>query len=320
MKKIILHVGYPKTGTTSLQNGLFLNLNDKINYLGIAKAPISDHHHFLRRALRPWLTTQGQTGKEELNLVFNDRISLGTNLLSEESFINSQNKPGPLIEPSEIKKLFELKCDLIEVVIVIRNQADLIYALYANGGIFDKYGNIQNTDRYIDKCLNNKTYRRFFNYAEVIKKYKVIFGDSKVHVLFFEDFLFDKEKYFNEWEKILSISKKKLVETIGESHLHRKQKTSDGSYILKRKIEPNKLKHVLKSIPFMHNIFSRLSVFKFVKNISLSANKHTNKELIIKLFSDEEKYRIKKSFFQDNLMLLKVVKSNREKLKKYNYL
>tara|TARA_Y200000002_G_scaffold380569_1_gene392392 strand:- start:4173 stop:5135 length:963 start_codon:yes stop_codon:yes gene_type:complete len=320
MKKIILHVGYPKTGTTSFQNGLFLNLNDKINYLGIAKAPISEHHHFLRKALRPWLTTKGHEGKEELNLLFNDRLSSGTNLLSEESFINSRNKPGPLIEPSEIKKLFELKCDLIEVVIVIRNQADLIYALYANGGILDKYGNIQNNDSYIDKCLNDKIYRPFFNFAGVIEKYKIIFGDSKVHVLFFEDFLFDKEKYFEEWAKILSISKERLLETMGESHLHKKQKASDGSYILKRKIEPNKIKHVIKSIPFMHNIFSRLSVFKIVKNISLSANKRVDKELKIKLFSDEEKHRIKKSFFQDNLMLLKVIKSNKEKLKKYNYL
>ena len=40
-KKLIIHLGYPKTGTTTLQNILFYNLHKKedlnINYIGITK-------------------------------------------------------------------------------------------------------------------------------------------------------------------------------------------------------------------------------------------------------------------------------------------
>ena len=320
MKKLILHVGYPKTGTTSLQNSLFLNLNNKINYLGIAKAPISDYYHLFRRVLRPWLATAGKDGRQELNLLFKDRLSSGMNLLSEESFINSKNKPGPLIDPFEIKKLLEPKFETIDVVIVIRNQVELIYALYANGGVLDKYGNIKGVNSYIDMCLNDKNYRTFFSFANVIKKYKSAFGDNKVHVLFFEDFLFDKEKYFNEWAKILSVSKEILLETIEEAHLHKKKKTSDGSYVFKMKYGPNKIKQIIKRLPFMHAIYSRLSTFKAVKNISLLLNKREDKEFIVKLFNNEEKLRIKKSFYQDNLKLIKVMNANQEKLKKYDYI
>ena len=321
MKKIILHVGYPKTGTTSLQNGLFLNLKNGINYLGIAKAPFSDYHHLLRRTLQPWILNAGQEGITELNTLLTNRIKPGINLLSEEGFINSQNKPGPPIEPNEIKKILVSKCDSIEIVIVLRNQAELIYAIYANGGLIDKYGNILNTNNYIDMCLNDRNYRSFFNYANIIKKYKIIFGDENVHVLFFEDFLYNKNQYFNKWSKILSIPEETLLEIIGDQHLHKKQKTSDGSYIFKMTSEPNKLTKLIKSIPMIQNIFSKFSIFKIIKkNISLLADKRVDKELIVKLFNDEEKLRIKKSFFYDNLMLLEVSDSNKKKLKKYNYL
>ena len=36
MKKLILHVGYPKTGTTSFQNSLFLNLNNELKFASIS--------------------------------------------------------------------------------------------------------------------------------------------------------------------------------------------------------------------------------------------------------------------------------------------
>ena len=85
--------------------------------------------------------------------------------------------------------------------------------------------------------------------------------------------------------------------------------------------EPNKLIKFIKRMPMIQNIFSKFSIFKFIKkNISLLADKRVDKELIVKLFNDEEKRRIKKSFLNDNLMLLEVIKSNKKKLKKYSYL
>ena len=43
MKKVILHIGYPKTGTTTLQESVFKNLHQAklINYLGRSRNKIN---------------------------------------------------------------------------------------------------------------------------------------------------------------------------------------------------------------------------------------------------------------------------------------
>tara|TARA_B110000091_G_C13759980_1_gene451633 strand:+ start:301 stop:1263 length:963 start_codon:yes stop_codon:yes gene_type:complete len=320
MKKLILHVGYPKTGTTSFQNSLFLNLNNEINYLGIAKEPISDYHNLSRRLLEPWLTSRGEEGREELKSLLADRLSYGMNLLSEESFINSRCNPGRVFDPVEIKKLLAPLCDSIDIVIVLRNQVDLIQSLYAHGFILDKDYDAWDTKKYINICLKNKENRLFFCFTDVIKKYKSVFGEHKVHVLLFEDFLSDKDCYFNGWEKILGIPHEILAEKMGDVHLHKKKKTSDGSYIINITSEPNKLKRFIKNLPLTHSIFSRLSKYKIIQNISTASNKPVDKKLVVPSFTDEEKLRIKKSFYQDNLKLTNVINANQEKLKKYNYI
>ncbi len=320
MKKLVLHVGYPKTGTTSIQDGLFFSLNDNINYLGITKATLSDYHNLFRRILRPWITSRGEEGREELKLLLADRLIDGMNLLSEESFINSRSNPGRIFDPVEIKQLLAPLSDSIDVVIVIRNQIDLIHSLYAHGGIIDKYGNAQNAKTYINICLTNKENRLFFCFTDVIKKYKSVFGEHKVHILLFEDFLSDKDSYFNGWAKILGIPNKILAENMRDVHLNKKKQTFDGSYITDIKSEPNKLKRFIKNLSLAHSIFSRLSKYKIIQNISTALNQPVEKKLVVPAFTDEEKFQIKQEFIQDNLELLNIINSDKEKLKAYNYI
>ena len=45
-----------------------------------------------------------------------------------------------------------------------------------------------------------------------------------------------------------------------------------------------------------------------------------DKKVVVPSFTDEEKLLIKESFFHDNLMLLKVINSDKKKLEKFNYL
>ena len=266
------------------------------------------------------METKGQEDKKEVDLLLSERLIPGMNLLSEESFINSASNPGKLFDPIKIKNLLAPKCDSVDVVIVLRNQVDLIYSLFVHGGTLDQYGNLQSADKYIDRCLNNEDQKLFFSFSSVIKKYKLAFGENRVHVLFFEDFLFDKDYYYNEWARILDIPKEILIETIGDSHLYKKKRADDGSYIANRKTEPNRIKRLIKKLPLAHSVFSRLSRLKFVQNISISANRPVKKQLVVPLFSVEQNIQLKKGFFQDNLELLNVTNSYEDKLKKYNYL
>ena len=101
-KKIILHVGYPKTATTTLQNRLFYNLHNNssnINYLGTTKPEISKIHNILRQTLKPWLVSEGEKNEDELLLFLKNRLKNGLNLCSEESLLNSYQNPPYLFNP-----------------------------------------------------------------------------------------------------------------------------------------------------------------------------------------------------------------------------
>lgn len=319
MKKLILHIGYPRTGTTTLQNYFFSKLKNKINYLGTSQRKTSDYHNLVQRTLKPWITSKGKEGREELNLLLTDRLISGMNVLSEESLINSRSNPGSLFNPFKIKKLLGPICDSIDIVIVLRNQVDLIYSLYVHG-ISDKYGSPKNADKFIKKCLSNEDHRFFFSFLNVVNKYKSAFGKKNVHVFFFEDLLFDKDYYFSRWEKILNIPKEILVETLGDAHLHKRKRLPDGSYITEINNEPSIIKRFIKSFPFAHYIFSKLSRFTIVQKMSISTNRSVDEKLLVPAFTDEQKLRIKKDFFQDNFELLTIINSDEEKMKRYNYL
>lgn len=52
--KLVLHIGYSKTATTTLQNSMFIRLHEQgvVNYLGIAKTP---PYNFVRPHFKRWL-------------------------------------------------------------------------------------------------------------------------------------------------------------------------------------------------------------------------------------------------------------------------
>ena len=85
-------------------------------------------------------------------------------------------------------------------------------------------------------------------------------------------------------------------------------------------IPKNLLKRFVKNLPLAHSIFSRLSKYKIIQNISTASNQPVEKKLVVPAFTDEEKFQIKQEFLQDNLELLNIINSDQEKLKAYNYI
>jgi hypothetical protein len=320
MKKLILHVGYPKTATTSLQASLFFKLDSEINYLGITKASVSEYHNLARSTLRPYLTSEGKDGVEDLSALLADRLVHGTNVLSEESFLNSRSNPGHIFDPVTIKNLLMQFCDSIEIVIVLRNQVDLIYSLYAYGGVLDEYGGTRSANKYITTCLESEESRSFFCFSDVIKKYKSVFNKTNVHVLLFEDFLSDKGLYLNKWGDILGVGSEILAGAMGDVHLNQKKQNLDGLYTLDVKSEPNTLKRLIKRVPLAHSVFAWLSKYDAIQNISVASNNPVDKKLVVPRFSEEDKHRIREAFAQSNLELVDLINIDREKLRSYHYL
>lgn len=321
-KKIILHVGYPKTATTTLQNRLFYNLQNNssnINYLGTTKPEISKIHNILRQTLKPWLVSKGEKNENELLLFLKKRLKNGLNLCSEESLLNSHQNPPYLFNPELLKKVISKVTSNIQIIIVLRNQQQMIYSLYVHAGGKYSRSKFKSSDEWIKYCLDEELNNNFFQYYEIIKHYQNIFNKQNVHILLFEDFQQEKSYFLSKLADILEQPLEDIMSNIGNSHLWKKEKSSDGSYykIIRntRKWEflirhPIFIDHI-KKILIKLNLYNRLKL--------LFKTNETFKEIIPK-FTDQQNLTIKNHFYENNLKLSKLLEYDVKKLKKYNYL
>lgn len=125
MKRILLHIGYPKTGTTTIQNTLFYNLHNSgsINFLGKARyvddISINKQHNLI-------------------NSFINDRISiddLKIDLLPDKLNVYSNEGSAKVSELDRAKKFFKIfQPDIndVRLLVTLRNQPDLIYSLFVD--------------------------------------------------------------------------------------------------------------------------------------------------------------------------------------------
>lgn len=320
--KLILHIGYPKTATTTLQNKLFYNLDrkeEKINFLGTTKPEISEFHNKLRSTMKPWIVSEGGENENELFLFLKKRLKNGLNICSEESLLNSHQNPPYLFNPRLLKKILSKITNNIEIMITLRNQQEMIYSLYAHAGGKYSKSKYKSSDEWINYCLNEKLNNNFFNYYNVIKNYQKLFDKQNVHVFFFEDLQQNLNYYLSKLAKILEQPLENITSNLGNAKLWQKEKSLDGSYY---KILRNTRKwdFVFKNSlynKYIKKLLIKLSLYERLKLI-FNVNQ-TFKELIPK-FTDQQNSKIKKCFYENNLKLSKLLKYDVKKLRKYNYL
>ena len=211
MKRLIIHIGLPKTATTSLQHNLFLKLHEDghLSYLGRAD---QEPEFFANRR---------NYAKEVRDALFAGRsirlkpIDLGVTqfLMSDESFTvpafynrYAFGHDYSVFEiASKLRSTFEGEIDQFSILVSIRNQADLLESLYA-----------QRYDRFFRDPDHNHPDRHFlmngeFNsslfpeldYVRLLKTYYAEFGEENVHVALYEDFLESSADYFSTLAKVL---------------------------------------------------------------------------------------------------------------------
>ncbi|WMN10916.1 hypothetical protein QYS49_36500 [Marivirga salinae] len=182
MNNIIYHIGFPKTGTTYLQNRIFPLLN--LEYFNLE-----------------------QSASIFSNLIFADdlefqqpdlKIQNGNNyLFSHEGLINPLFIYGGINKSKIAKRLYNLSEDnngTSKVIISIRKQEDLIRSLYCQ---YLNQGGTFNFDQFIfsNKGSQNLTLFNpdYLNYYNIVKCYQDIFGSENVMVLLQEKFIDNEE-------------------------------------------------------------------------------------------------------------------------------
>ena len=149
--KIILHLGMPRTATTTLQTSLFSKLPE-INYLGVP---------FFNKQIAELRDAVLNQDNEKINQLkksdFNIFVTNKINLFSDESFLDpfEQTLAERTQSLKSLKKFFGEEC---EILITLRSQQNFLRS-YFNGPYRTFNENIKLNDSSFTKLVEDKVLR-----------------------------------------------------------------------------------------------------------------------------------------------------------------
>jgi len=332
MARLVLHIGYPKTATSTIQNQLLYptHMRGEINFLGK-----SDKYGFNPSGRFVHSMVFGDNVVEQLSL----RDDL-VNVISNEDFplsfcnIDGQNylkECHPEVTSKRLREnlvnCFDSKIEQVDIVVVLRNQVDLIHSCFVEGWrwYFRHEKSINTFEKYLSQGLSkgNQGIFAMFYFNEVIDSYIEHFGKEHVHVMFYEDLLFERESFCNSLADILGIHSQCVFSALAKKDNIKKK--SDSGYVqegismflflsglLNRS---SVLKGLYNNIKLKSGIFNRL----LEKMIAWSNSVKVSNDSVIPYIGDEVKERVLTEFQNENLNLAEKF-SVHEKLVKYGYI
>jgi hypothetical protein len=201
-KKIFLHVGLHKTGTTFLQNHVFTKLDpQEVCYNPTpVKAIIKDLYR--KNLQEDYWETHIEAIEKELKQIPQPIIFISYEILSGTPWNNYED--------------FTLMADFLAkafpnpvILLVIRNQVDWLISLYKEalkdgaGISINKFLNFQGTFKERASKGYTNVNALGFNFVFMSRYYEKVFGSENVHLLFYEDLSLQPEYFFSQIEKIL---------------------------------------------------------------------------------------------------------------------
>lgn len=218
MRRTVIHIGANKAASTTLQRALFCH-HSGLHYLGedavgyedyrdVANAMVSDDDlHFPADACKKLFSShvEQEVGK--------------TLLYSNEDIMTSR---VPILCAQRLKKFLPDS----EIVLLIRNQFTAIPSFYANHGAFLKPAPPSYFRRHVgfDDWMNYQIlFMKYgalgsFFYNRLLTIYAQLFGIEHTHVLLFEEFIEEKEKFTEKLCRVLDIDYEETIMLLGEHH------------------------------------------------------------------------------------------------------
>lgn len=276
--KLILHLGFPKTMSTSLQFGIFRKLHEE-GIINLITWRFYDKNESLND--RPSSRLFNNEDLLEKHLNFSpDKI----NILSDESFtapikLRKNNYGSNIVDPIHFPALMHdflknrFKGIKVYPLVVIRNQPNLIYSQYVEEYNLKVYKNI---DLVFDETgsvdMNGFEIYKFYRYYITLLK---SFDSDHIGFFLFEDLLFDNTKLCLFLEEIIKIDKSLIISYLQSTHENLKQKNDIGYFTKDNK----------NLIPFFST-----SVNNEIRNFFLQDNIKLSQLLKLDLSDDKYKY------------------------------
>ena len=178
MKKIIVHIGYPKTGTTWFQDNFY---------------PYVENYKYFNREEFKNLFLLGSN--KEIYDYSQKTYNNSNHILCEEEIINI--KSGLSVEDKA--KRLKLIFDNPKIIIFIRNQFDILESKYSE---FLKSGGSLSFEELINHLFKIGKIRQW-NYYNQINIYNDIFGKENVNLFLYEDFNSNNMKFILNYSKLM---------------------------------------------------------------------------------------------------------------------
>jgi len=201
LDNILIHIGYHKTGTTWLQENLFVNSSTVFKPLNLNKNALSKK--FVTGedgyVLSPYDMNETAI-RQELDL-YSENDSNNVNVISHERLSGHPHSSG--LDSKTISKRLHNFFPNAKVLIVIREQKSFILSIYLQ---YLAGGGVDSLKKYLNTKFDRK---RFFfsphhiNYLPLIRYYIELFGYKNVCVLPYEMFAREPSLYFGKLGEFL---------------------------------------------------------------------------------------------------------------------
>ncbi len=188
--KVIIHIGYPKTGSTWFQNQFFPNIK---NFQFVDKRQIKDNFILTNSLDFDPKVIRNKFSKPEKSLILSHELLVG-------GMIHTGGVNG-IITKEFANRLYSVFPEA-HIIIFIRNQVDHIASAYnqyiRDGGNF-------NINKYLYQNSFNALNKFFFFsfdfllFDKIISFYKILFPKSHVHIFLYEEFKTSPQKFIESF-------------------------------------------------------------------------------------------------------------------------
>lgn len=247
-KRLIIHIGYPKTATTTLQVGVLRKLHDEgaINYLGNSELSDDADGKLVDQFLRQVFFRKG-SGNGLYAALAGDRPFLDgllssemPNVLSYEYFtIPGFGDFSQKDVPDMIRTAFGRRDVEYTVLLTTRSQPSLIDSFYAHffewAHLYADVARIDTRVCDVDRWVSEEVLapgsliRNSFDFADVTRSWAKVFGEKNIRVTLFEDLAENPDRYFQPWAKSCGLPLERFLELHRASTSMRvRGKTSKG--------------------------------------------------------------------------------------------
>lgn len=319
-KQLIIHIGYNKTATTTVQQSIF-NKHPKTLWLrelspkemddmfvGIMfqrEIPFSQNiekyrTHFLT-SINEFRSKRNNLEKD-YNIVFSCEGLVGVSTSMHYFPDNFRWSPDPVSAARKLKMLFDTEfIKSPKILITIRNQLTFAPSFYAESyPNVGRYRSFRGFNKFIDNYYLKDRFDFFsstLDYYEIARTYSGLFGKENVYVLPMEYLKNNNDKYNQVLSDLLSIDKDEITSYIKKYGSKNKRKLSNDYYRVRQRSVSDILypdnSNYPTHYPYLDSLFHK--ILRHIKNPLIR-----KKKLV---YTEEQKLLMTKKYAENNKRL-----------------